>query len=346
MIDNDHTNPLKLLFFCGERSRWGYSHLMPLLSESRLRIVGVILATEARWKIFQEVLTQEKTTFSTRTSAMKAFLRALTKKKGHHRTKAALKLLSEHRIPVQFCDDANSIESIESFREYGVDFVLCAAFPQIFKTSLLSICPDRFFNSHPSLLPRCRGAHPVFWAIATGETKSGATIHYMTKDVDKGDIVAQVAVDMLPNETYSELYTKLINVIPNLTSEFVMYLTSPNSRALPQNETQATYFRNDRRIHRRIFWSEMTAVQVFNLVRACRGKAYCWHNNKKLLVGETEVSDKNVNLTNGLSVPPGTIVGIRDKMPVVAARSQFVVLKNVSSPVFRKVKFETGQILQ
>jgi len=333
--------PFRVLFFCGERSPWGYSHLAPLLSELRIELVGVVMATEKRWTNFRVALSGEEQKPPDRVTKIKQLVKTLIGRK--NRTDITHSLLSKHNVPVLLCEDVNSPESIDLFKTYEADLLLCAAYPQIFKPELLSICPKGAFNSHPSLLPRCRGAHPVFWAIASGETKSGATIHYMTRELDQGDIVGQIEVDLPSTETYSGLYTKLVGVIPDLVLQFVTFLVTPGSHAIPQDHSKATCFRNDRRIHRRIFWSEMAANQIHNLVRACNGSAYCWFGDRKILIRQVEVANSNRNMTNGISVPAGTIVDVYDDMPVVVAQQGFVLLKHLTSS--RKMCFEIGQIL-
>ena len=53
---------------------------------------------------------------------------------------------------------------------------------------------------HGSLLPRYRGRVPVNWAVLHGETRTGATLHEMQAKPDRGGIVAQQAVPILPDE--------------------------------------------------------------------------------------------------------------------------------------------------
>ena len=69
-------------------------------------------------------------------------------------------------------------------------------------------CPRRFsnlprfgcINIHASLLPKYRGAAPIQWAIANGETKTGVTIMKMDEGMDTGDIIAVEEVDILPDD--------------------------------------------------------------------------------------------------------------------------------------------------
>ena len=61
---------------------------------------------------------------------------------------------------------------------------------------------------HGSLLPRYRGRVPVNWAVIKGERETGATLHYMVEKPDAGDIVAQQAVPILPDDTAFEVFTQ------------------------------------------------------------------------------------------------------------------------------------------
>lgn len=345
LTGQDGAQQLDVLFLCGEHSRWGYSHLEPLLLESRFRLTAVVIATQTRWAIFQKALSGQVQNPPGWMVRAKGWLRTLLRRKPLDQTKLVLHTAAEHNVPVLLCDDVNSPQSIELLKSYSADLMFCAAYPQILKPELLSVCPQGAYNSHPSLLPRCRGAHPVFWALASGETQSGATIHVMTPQLDQGDIVAQVKVDILPTDTYIELYAKLVDVIPELVSQFTTRMLSPSSNFMPQIHSRSTCFRNDRLIHRCIFWSEMTAWQIHNLVRACAGQAYFWHQGVKVSVRQVVASDANRNMTNEISVPAGTVVDVCDGQAVVAAQQGFVLLEDVTWPRWKRIYFEVGQVL-
>ncbi len=62
---------------------------------------------------------------------------------------------------------------------------------------------------HGSLLPQYRGRAPVNWAVLHGERETGATLHYMTDEARRGDIVAQTAVPILPDDTAREVFDKV-----------------------------------------------------------------------------------------------------------------------------------------
>lgn len=68
------------------------------------------------------------------------------------------------------------------------------------------------FNLHASLLPEYRGAAPINWAIINGETRTGVTTFLLNHEIDKGAIIEQEAVDILPEDNIGTLYDKLMGI--------------------------------------------------------------------------------------------------------------------------------------
>jgi methionyl-tRNA formyltransferase len=120
---------------------------------------------------------------------------------------------------------------------------------------------------HGSLLPRYRGRAPVNWAILRGETETGATLHYMTDKPDTGDIVAQTAVPILPDDAAGEVFDK-VTVAAELTLHRVLPAlidgTAPRTR---QDLARGSYFGGRKPDDGVIDWSQ-SAATIHNLVRA------------------------------------------------------------------------------
>ncbi len=66
------------------------------------------------------------------------------------------------------------------------------------------------FNLHASLLPQYRGAAPINWAIINGETETGVTTFLLNHEIDKGGIIGQIRVPILPEDNIGTLYDKLM----------------------------------------------------------------------------------------------------------------------------------------
>jgi phosphoribosylglycinamide formyltransferase-1 len=72
--------------------------------------------------------------------------------------------------------------------------------------------PNRILNIHPSLLPKYPGLHPQQQALDDGAAESGATVHFVNKDLDAGPIVLQQSVPILKNDTEDTLASRILDV--------------------------------------------------------------------------------------------------------------------------------------
>lgn len=77
------------------------------------------------------------------------------------------------------------------------------------------------FNLHASLLPQYRGAAPINWAIINGERETGVTTFLLNHEIDKGAILGQERVGILPEDTAGTLYDKLMRLGTSLVTRTV-----------------------------------------------------------------------------------------------------------------------------
>ena len=80
------------------------------------------------------------------------------------------------------------------------DLVILAGFMRVLTAGFTEHYRGRLFNIHPSLLPKFRGLHTHERAIAAGETEHGATIHFVTAELDGGPLIVQARVPLLPDD--------------------------------------------------------------------------------------------------------------------------------------------------
>ena len=97
------------------------------------------------------------------------------------------------------------------------DVVVLAGFMRILTPGFVQRYAGRLLNIHPSLLPAFTGLHTHRRAIEAGCKLAGATVHYVTAELDHGPIVAQAAVPVLPGDTEQTLAARV------LTSEHRLY---------------------------------------------------------------------------------------------------------------------------
>ncbi|MGB6163566.1 MAG: phosphoribosylglycinamide formyltransferase [Pseudonocardiaceae bacterium] len=89
------------------------------------------------------------------------------------------------------------------------DLVVTAGFMKILGPVFLHRFGGRVLNTHPALLPAFPGLHPVARALAHGVQVTGATVHLVDAGVDTGPILAQRAVEVLPDDTEQQLHERI-----------------------------------------------------------------------------------------------------------------------------------------
>ena len=98
-------------------------------------------------------------------------------------------------------------------REYSVDFIVLAGFLLVIPGFLIDEYDRRMINLHPALLPKFGGigmyGHHVHEAVkAAGETETGMTVHWVSREVDGGDIIAQFSTPLDPDDTPDDIAAK------------------------------------------------------------------------------------------------------------------------------------------
>ena len=98
-------------------------------------------------------------------------------------------------------------------REYSVDFIVLAGFLLVSPGFLIDEYDRRMINLHPALLPKFGGigmyGHHVHEAVkAAGETETGMTVHWVSREVDGGNIIAQFSTPLDPDDTPDDIAAK------------------------------------------------------------------------------------------------------------------------------------------
>ena len=163
--------------------------------------------------------------------------------------------------------DPNAAEVVARIAALRPDFLFSFYYRSMLQAPLLALPPRGALNMHGSLLPKYRGRAPVNWAILHGETETGATLHYMTEKPDNGDIVAQTAVPILPDDTAREVLDKVTVAAEMSLHEVLPALLAGNARRTPQDLSRGSYFGGRKPEDGTIDWSK-SATEIHNLVRA------------------------------------------------------------------------------
>ena len=121
------------------------------------------------------------------------------------------------------------------------DWLVVVAFGRILPESVLRLARRGAVNVHFSLLPRYRGAAPVQWALARGETSTGVTTMFMNERMDEGDVLLREEVPIEPGEHAPALSGRLSRIGASLLLETLGRLERGDLVPLPQEHDAATY---------------------------------------------------------------------------------------------------------
>ena len=96
-----------------------------------------------------------------------------------------------------------------ALRAAGIELVCLAGFMRILSADFVQKWQGRLLNIHPSLLPKYKGLDTHARALAAGDTEHGATVHYVTPELDAGEIIAQASLAIEPGETVETLQRRV-----------------------------------------------------------------------------------------------------------------------------------------
>jgi len=144
------------------------------------------------------------------------------------------------RLPVFQPERVRRPEAVEQLRAMHPDAMVVVGYGQIIPQSIIDIPRLGIINVHASLLPRYRGAAPIQWAIANGETRTGGTTMRIDAGLDTGDMLLKWKTAIGPEEKALELSERLARAGANLLAETLARLEAGDIQPEPQDNSQAT----------------------------------------------------------------------------------------------------------
>jgi methionyl-tRNA formyltransferase len=170
-------------------------------------------------------------------------------------------------IPVLQPKKARDPEFLEQLRALQPEIVVVAAFGQILPQALLDIPKFGCVNVHTSLLPRHRGAAPIQWAIADGDTETGVTLMKMDAGLDTGPMIVCAKTMIAAEDTGQTLHDRLAEMGGTLLVETMPDYVAGRIEPVAQPAEGATYARKITKDDGRLDWS-LPATTIWNRIRA------------------------------------------------------------------------------
>lgn len=245
--------------------------------------------------------------------------------KGRHLklTACPVKALAEARgIPVQTPEriaDSAALASVETLQP---DVIVVAAYGQYLPSRLLAMPRVACINIHPSLLPKFRGAAPIQWAVAGGDTMTGVTILHVSKRMDAGDLILQEPYPIGDEDTAGSLEPKLAEFGAELLLRALDQLEQGMAARVLQDEAQVTWARKLDKEDGRLDWT-LAAAQVRHHIRGFQPwpGAFTMIGNQRLKILVARVEPARGE--------PGRVLEIGGEGPLVACGEQALRLLEV-----------------
>jgi methionyl-tRNA formyltransferase len=163
--------------------------------------------------------------------------------------------------PAKIKDIKNEIAELKP------DFIVVIAYGKLLPPVILDIPKYGCINIHASLLPRWRGAAVIQAPILAGDRETGVTIMKMDAGLDTGPIIAQMKVNVLPNETAETLHDELAKLGAMILPETLKAFARGEMELKLQDEKQVTYARELKKENGKIDWTK-PAIEIERMVRA------------------------------------------------------------------------------
>jgi methionyl-tRNA formyltransferase len=162
---------------------------------------------------------------------------------------------------------ARDEQFIAELRELKPDLIVVVAYGQILPPAILDLPRHGCLNVHTSLLPEYRGAAPIQWAIANGDTETGVTIMKMDVRLDTGPIVSQRRTPIRADDDSVTLHDRLAQLGAELLMQTIPDYVAGKIQPVPQPSEGASYAAKIKREDGRIDWNQ-PAQTIWNRLRA------------------------------------------------------------------------------
>jgi methionyl-tRNA formyltransferase len=207
----------------------------------------------------------------------------------------------------------NESSFIQEIRNLKPDLLISASYGKIIPDAVIQSARFGAINVHPSLLPKYRGAEPIFWQLARGEKKSGVTIFQLSKDLDQGSIILQEEFPISETDNYSTLESLCIRVgMKLLNSLFEKYDKEQPLPGTKQVGEAGFYARKIVESDERINWKD-SAEQILNQIRAFSPHigAYTQFKGKRVKILEAKSTTMKNPEENGSILVQGKKMYVR-----------------------------------
>jgi len=219
---------------------------------------------------------------------------------------------------------------LAELKSLEADVFVVVAYGQILCQKILNMPNYGCINVHGSLLPKYRGAAPIQWAIANGESITGITTMQMDAGIDTGAMLLKAELEILPEENTDILSRKLANLGADLLVDTLRQLTTITPE--PQDDALSCYSPMIGREDWELDWNQ-EAIAVHNRIRAFYPNCYTDFRGQRLKITQTEVLSEGISLDT-----VGKVAEIRKGKGFVVQTGKGLLLIKEVQPAGKKLQ--------
>jgi methionyl-tRNA formyltransferase len=245
---------------------------------------------------------------------------------------------SKHNVPLYHIKNINDPKTIALVRSLKPDIIFVFGWSQIIKREILELPSIACIGTHPALLPRNRGRHPLIWALVEGLKESGLTFFYLDEGADSGDILWQKSFPIALEDDAGSLYEKIKDLASEAIREFLPQLKQQTAPRMPQNHDLASYWGKRGEKDGEIQWSDST-LTAFNLIRALTHPyvgAHTFWDGERVLIWKAQIPEGQIQ-ADVVNLPPGSVFQVRDFGFDVRTGDGYLTIIDSEIPVGRKI---------
>ncbi len=265
--------------------------------------------------------------------------------RGHKLLSSPIKQYAiDHGIKVLQPEKLKNEDFVAQLRSLDADLFIVIAF-RMLPEVVWTMPRLGTFNLHASLLPRFRGAAPINRAIMAGETETGVTTFFLKHEIDTGDIIDRVRVEIGPDEDAGSLHDRLMAIGASLTLDTVRHIIAGDLKPIPQDNFAGETPTPAPKIFKEtclIDWSR-PAREIHNHVRGLSPYPAAWTNLADTDGSETTVKILKTRISDNINLAPGEISLGNGKIYVGTGSSAIEVLR--LQPAGKKV-LDTADFLR
>ncbi len=117
-------------------------------------------------------------------------------------------MVIDHKAFKSRAEFENALDAV--LREAGIELICCAGFMRVLSAEFVAKWPNQIINIHPSLLPKYKGLNTHQRALEAGDIHHGASVHFVTSELDGGKVISQTKLAVMSGDTAESLAQRLL----------------------------------------------------------------------------------------------------------------------------------------